>query len=552
MDVARYNGWLLLDDNRSDRLGDPVILSKTAALAGSTPRLLEDNTGGTFRTKLIADHDRVIQQIDSGARLDTSDNVITYAFSDFQHALGLNNNPGFGEGKGYSPMSAAERDAAREGLTLWDDLIPLTIKEVTPGPGASTWGKNTVDIWFANTTTGPAQAWAYYPGGGHQYKRVSSDVWTADPTVNGSNANLDFGGYGATTLIHESGHALGLSHPGAYNFGPGFSVNYVNGAEYAQDSLQYSIMSYWGAEETLGSLGSRPNGLAFLDSVVVVDWLTQQANNPQTPLIHDILTIQDIYGADLTTRAGDTVYGYGSNAGKDVYNFDLNPFPYLAIYDAGGNDTISMSGTKAGVFIDLRPGAFSSAAEHFPTAAESNAARAAYFEPYGVTPAIRTDARMHQLENAYVPRYEQLVADATGVHGIMATSYANISIAYNTIIENAIGGSARDYLVGNDVANRLEGRDGDDVLNGLGGNDLLMGGAGADTFAFSGNAGKDTIADFKSGSDRIDLSAYTGVHDVGFSADHHQVFVDTNNDHTFDMTIVVNGDAVQATDIIFG
>ncbi len=43
----------------------------------------------------------------------------------------------------------------------------------------------------------------------------------------------------------------------------------------------------------------------------------------------------------------------------------------------------------------------------------------------------------------------------------------NVSIAYNTVIENAIGGSARDYLVGNDVANVLKGNGGDDVLNGL-------------------------------------------------------------------------------------
>ncbi len=52
-------------------------------------------------------------------------------------------------------------------------------------------------------TTGPAQAWAYYPGGDHQYARISSDVYTADPAVNNTNVWFDFGGYGNTTLIHE-------------------------------------------------------------------------------------------------------------------------------------------------------------------------------------------------------------------------------------------------------------------------------------------------------------------------------------------------------------
>jgi serralysin len=327
----------------------------------------------------------------------------------------------------------------------------------------------------------------------------------------------------------------------------------VNGAEYAQDSEQYSIMSYWGPEETAGRLGSRSGGLGFLDTALIVDWLTQQVNNAQTPMIHDILTIQAKYGVDTSTRAGDTVYGYGSTADRAVYDFDLNPYPYLAIYDAGGNDTISMAGTDAGVFIDLRPGSFSSAAEHFPTAAESNAARAEFFTPYGVTPAQRTDARMDQLEAAYVPRYAELIKNATGVDGIMATSHANISIAYNTIIENAVGGSARDYLVGNDVGNRLEGRGGNDVLNGLGGNDVLVGGAGNDTFLFGeGQGGTDTIADFETGKDKIDLSGLgIDAGDVSFKGG--KLFADLNGDGRADLTIIVQGDAVNlTTDVLFG
>ena len=99
-------------------------------------------------------------------------------------------------------------------MHLWDDLIAPAIQE-TNGNGA--------DIVFANTTTGPAQGWTYYPMD-HRYEHVGSDVWTADPTENWTNDWLDSQGYGATTLTHESGHALGLSHPGAYNFGPNFSA----------------------------------------------------------------------------------------------------------------------------------------------------------------------------------------------------------------------------------------------------------------------------------------------------------------------------------------
>ncbi|HYW17670.1 MAG TPA: calcium-binding protein [Allosphingosinicella sp.] len=58
----------------------------------------------------------------------------------------------------------------------------------------------------------------------------------------------------------------------------------------------------------------------------------------------------------------------------------------------------------------------------------------------------------------------------------------------------------------------LDGGEGDDLIDGGGGADLLTGGAGADVFHFdSGDSGlgsgADRIADFLSGTDRIDLSA---------------------------------------------
>jgi Peptidase M10 serralysin C terminal len=40
-----------------------------------------------------------------------------------------------------------------------------------------------------------------------------------------------------------------------------------------------------------------------------------------TPLLHDIAAIQAMYGADMTTRTGDTVYGFHSNAGRGAFDF---------------------------------------------------------------------------------------------------------------------------------------------------------------------------------------------------------------------------------------
>jgi Ca2+-binding RTX toxin-like protein len=56
----------------------------------------------------------------------------------------------------------------------------------------------------------------------------------------------------------------------------------------------------------------------------------------------------------------------------------------------------------------------------------------------------------------------------------------NISIAFGTIIENAIGGAGNDTITGNSAGNKLEGLNGNDTLNGADGNDTLFGGDGDD------------------------------------------------------------------------
>jgi serralysin len=77
---------------------------------------------------------------------------------------------------------------------------------------------------------------------------VQGDVWI--------NSSLDYNalpvqqGYGQLTLLHEIGHAIGLSHPAAYNASAGGSITYSANAIYYEDSLQYSVMSYFSERNT--------------------------------------------------------------------------------------------------------------------------------------------------------------------------------------------------------------------------------------------------------------------------------------------------------------
>jgi hypothetical protein len=147
------------------------------------------------------------------------------------------------------------------------------------------------------------------------------------------------------------------------------------------------------------------------------------------PLLYDIAAVQTIYGADMTTRTGNTIYGFNSNAGREIDGFLFNPFdftqnpdPVFAIWDAGGIDTIDASGFSTNQTIDLRAGQFSS---------------------------------IGYLTN-------------------------NVAVAFGATIENAIGGSGHDHLFGNETANHLIGNDGIDNMHGFLGNDTLDGGEGDD------------------------------------------------------------------------
>ena len=226
-------------------------------------------------------------------------------------------------------------------------------------------------------------------------------------------------------------------------------------------------------------------------------------------MLHDILTAQAKYGADPTTRAGDTVYFANSNAGSPVYDLAVNPFPYLSVYDAGGNDTFDFSTANKGVFVDLRAGSFSSATQGALSLADANAATEAF---NAVTDEFQGDFALWTQPgyDAWVNRSAisapTVCSTTPACRGVTATSHRNISIAYNTVIENAVGGSARDYLVGNQVSNKLSGNGGNDVLNGLAGDDILTGGAGADEFRFTEIGGNDKITDFATGVDKIRLT----------------------------------------------
>lgn len=165
-----------------------------------------------------------------------------------------------------------------------------------------------------------------------------------------------------------------------------------------------------------------------------------------TPMINDIQAMQYLYGANRTTNADDTVYFWAP--GQAIFE---------TIWDGGGSDTISWANQTTAAKIDLRPGHYSD-----------------------LGPAWSSGFLLE-------PR--------------------TLGIAYDCWIENAVGGSGDDLLIGNERDNLLVGGAGNDTLTG-GGNDTLDGGDGIDTAVFENlpeaysimhtGAGKVTVASSQS------------------------------------------------------
>jgi serralysin len=284
---------------------------------------------------------------------------------------------------------------ARAALGMWSDVIGVTFVEVASG----------AHITFDDSDTG---AYAIYSWLGEFTTSASVNVGLDWLSSYGTGLNS----YSFQTYIHEIGHALGLSHPGSYNG----SADYASDALFLNDAWSTTVMSYFDQSENAYFANQ-----GFTDQYVL------------SPMAADILAMSLMYGLSTTTRTGNTTYGFGSNAGRDVLDAALYPNVAYTIIDSGGVDTLNYSGYSANQVINLNTLAFSN----------------------------------------------------------VGTGVGNVMIAWGTVIENAQGGSGSDAIYGNAAKNKLIGNGGNDILNGGLGADKMHGGLGNDTYTV--DAGGDVV-----------------------------------------------------------
>lgn len=323
----------------------------------------------------------------------------------------------------FSQISSAQLAAARAALdadgpgsrTAHAGFTAEGFTDLTVSYAGS--GSATGRIRYGNTGDA-ASAYTYAPGD----TALAGDVWFGP-----SGRSPVAGNYDYMTVLHETGHALGLKHPHESN-GLGDVV------PTSLDTPEFTVMTYRAWQ------GADPTGYQF-----------EKWGAPQSYMMLDIAALQHLYGADHSVNSGNTVYSWRPDSGVTRVDGAAAISPggnriFATVWDGGGRDSYDLSAYATNLSLDLRPGKYS------------------------------------------VFSHTQLSDLGGGPNDGLARGNIFNALKYEgsnrSLIENAIGGSGNDTIRGNDAANRLQGNEGRDLLIGGAGKDVLIGGSGADTFRF--------------------------------------------------------------------
>jgi len=383
---------------------------------------------------------------------------LTYSFMD--------NTPSYygSDITSFSIFSTAQENAAKAVLDQFAEISNLSFTEVADtGDGGQ--------LRFGGSFQTGSAGFAFAPsvdrvesGTTYLASPKSGDVFIANNAT--SNLTLTDGSHGFYTMIHEIGHATGLTH----------TFEGDNTLDAATENNQYSVMSYTPHPK---STVVDVTGDSSSYTTTTYNW------NPESPMVYDIATLQYLYGANTTTRTGD-----------DTYTFDPTKRFIDAIWDGDGTDTLDASNFARASTIDLTPGNYSSIGVYEPISDQlpswyGGAAQPTYSGEDNVGIAFGT-----------------LIENATGGSGndTLIGNYQNNVLTGGSGDDTLTGGTGDDTLVGdgdNDTYVLSLGS-GSDTINDSSGTDDKISGLTIQNLSNAVQNGNDLILSFTSG-DRVTI-----------------------------------------------
>ena len=298
------------------------------------------------------------------------------------------------DAKGFTAFSATQKARTVIALSYISTLLDVSFTEKTSAASLNT-------LSFASNIQTNSGGYSNYPSNDFDGSDLFLDIYS-------SNTTLADGTYGALTLIHEIGHALGLKHPFSHQQAGNGGVAdapYLTGSE---ETTSWTVMSY--------------------------EYSSSEYYLRYSPL--DIAALQYLYGPSKSARTGNDKYTISSSSA----NF---------IWDGVGTDQIDASGTYQAATIYLTPGYWG-----FIGSAKTST----------ITSAGQITVNFGTvIENLIGSNYDDHLY-GNAVSNKIEGGNGSDSVEGWDGDDTLLGGAGNDYLTGGSGNDSIEGGDGNDTL----------------------------------------------------------------------------------------
>ncbi len=288
----------------------------------------------------------------------------------------------------------------------------------------------------------------------------------------------------------------------------------VDAARYHNSDAGVEVRLYDGVAR-----GGHAEGDTFAGTVMIE--YTDSEGNTRTMAVPDIERLYGSVYADILvgSHGRNTLWGsYGDDEldGREGNDW-IEGGPGADVLKGGeGDDIASYNLSATGVEVRLYDGTARGGDAEGDIFAGVQTIE--YLDAAGET----REMEVPDIEYLYGSDYDDVFAGAHG-RNILAGIYGNDKLDGREGDDWLIGGEGNDELAGREGDDWLFGEAGNDILEGGPGNDLLSGGQdndrldggeGDDTFFFAPDGGDDTVLDFGTGGDKIDLTAFADIQSI--------------------------------------